>query len=325
MAETNQNLTTPPATDGSRAHASEGLPRLAGDRATTQAEVAQFRRDGHVCVRELASADEVRAYGPTIERTALGLSREKRALEDRDTYSQAFLQVPNLWLVDPVVTPFVLAERFARVAAELLGVEGVRLYHDQALIKEARGGYTPWHQDKFYWPLDTDATITMWMPLVDVPAEVGSMRFMSGTHERGHLGEYAIGEESERVFGTLAEKEGLEIESHGAMAAGDATFHHGWTLHSAPENPTNISRPVMTIIYFADGARVTTLDHANHRLDQALWMPGREPGEAADTPFNPCLWPGRKTDLVTPKRDGAYWKAVALAAKELGAGSVGPE
>src|SRR5207249_11996994 len=58
------------------------------------------------------------------------------------------------------------------------------LYHDQALFKEAGGGRTPWHQDMYYWPLDTDRTITMWMPLVDVPAEVGSMLFASGSQDR---------------------------------------------------------------------------------------------------------------------------------------------
>ena len=61
------------------------------------------------------------------------------------------------------------APRFAEVAARLLGVEGVRLYHDQGLFKEPGGGPTPWHQDGYYWPLDTERTITLWMPLVDVP------------------------------------------------------------------------------------------------------------------------------------------------------------
>ena len=36
----------------------------------------------------------------------------------------------------------------------LLQTPGVRMYHDQALYKEAGGGYTPWHVDQFYWPLD---------------------------------------------------------------------------------------------------------------------------------------------------------------------------
>lgn len=297
------------------------VPPLAGDRATTPDEMDGFRTNGHVCIRSLASAAEVAAYAPSIERAAREHSREKRPIRERNTYAQAFLQVPNLWLADPVVKRFVLAPRFARVAAELLGVERVRLYHDQALFKEPEGGYTPWHQDQFYWPLDTEATITMWLPLVDVPAEVGTMRFVSGSHERGYLGDHAIGDESQRIFSQLIEREGLEVADYGAMATGDATFHHGWTLHSAPANPTALMRSVMTIIYFADGARVAPLDHPNRRLDRAMWLPGCEPGERAATPFNPVLWPAPAEVVETPARGAEYWRDVTTAAKELGIGA----
>lgn len=53
------------------------------------------------------------------------------------------------------------------IIIDLVGVENVRLSHDQALFKEPGGGHTLGHQDKFYWPLDTDKMITIWMPLVD--------------------------------------------------------------------------------------------------------------------------------------------------------------
>ncbi|MBV8689372.1 MAG: phytanoyl-CoA dioxygenase family protein [Candidatus Eremiobacteraeota bacterium] len=49
----------------------------------------------------------------------------------------------------------------------------MRLYHDQALIKEPGAGYTPWHADQFYWPLDSAKTITAWVPLRAVPLEMG--------------------------------------------------------------------------------------------------------------------------------------------------------
>ncbi len=108
-------------------------------------------------------------------------SRETRSLEDRDTYGKAFLQLLNLWRVDDSVRQFVFAGRFAEVAARLLGVKAVRLYHDQALFKEAGGGRTPCHQDQFYWPFDSDQTVTLWMPLIDITADIGSMTFASGS------------------------------------------------------------------------------------------------------------------------------------------------
>lgn len=251
---------------------------------------AAFDRDGHTVVRGLMSADELAVYGPAIERAAQQHAWEKRPLEERDTYGKAFLQVPNLWEHDPVVREFVMARRFASVAAQLLGVEGVRLYHDQALFKEPGGGHTPWHQDQHYWPLDTDRTITMWMPLVDVPAEIGGMTFADGSHRLGDLGRWEIGDDSEAHFDDEVRTRGLSLTHHGPFTAGDATFHAGWTLHRAPANPTSTMRSVMTIIYFADGARVSEPDHDHRKLDLVLWLRGRQPGDVADGDANPLLY-----------------------------------
>src|SRR5512140_3690692 len=104
----------------------------------------------------------------------------------------AFIQVMNLWVRDEAVRRYVLARRFAKIAADLMGVKGVRIYHDQALYKEAGGGITPWHQDHYYWPMDTDNTITMWMPLMDITPEMGTLVFASGSQVNGHLGNIPI-------------------------------------------------------------------------------------------------------------------------------------
>jgi hypothetical protein len=248
---------------------------------------------GHTVVRGLGPRAELDAIRPVVEDIARRRARRVGPLGERDTYGQAFLQVANLWEHDDAVRRFVFAPRFARAAADLLGVDGVRLYHDQALVKEPGGGRTPWHQDQVYWPLDTDRTVTMWMPLVDVPADVGTMTFASGSHRRGNLGEHLIGDESDAAHGEVIERLGLVPETHGALAAGDATFHLGWTLHRAPANPTDRLRVVMTVIYFADGARIGALDSEARRFDHHHWLGGVPEGAVADGPRNPRLWPVR--------------------------------
>jgi hypothetical protein len=84
---------------------------------------------------------------------------------------------------------------------------------------------------------------------------------------------------------------GFTLQTHGAMAAGDATFHAGWTLHSAPPNPTDLLREVMTIIYVADGSRVVNVDSPERRFDLSSWLPGLAEGDVVDTPINPRVWP----------------------------------
>jgi ectoine hydroxylase-related dioxygenase (phytanoyl-CoA dioxygenase family) len=255
------------------------------------ATVEAFRRDGHVCVRGLAAAAEVAAVRPAIEAAAARRTTDVAPLEERDTYGKAFLQAINLWRLDDAVRRFVFGRRFAGVAAALLGVDGVRLYHDQALIKEAGGGHTPWHQDQTYWPLDGAGTVTMWMPLVDVTEEIGTMTFASGSHRLGDLRTPGISDETEAAFAAAVRDRGLRTATHGALAAGDATFHAGWTLHRAPPNPTSAVRPVMTVIYFADGTRVAEPVDDFQRFDLALWLKGLAPGDLAASERNPLLYP----------------------------------
>ena len=269
----------------------EALPALDTPYTVEPSAAAQFAADGHALLRRLASATEVAAYRGRIEAAAARASFERRPLRERDTYGAAFLQCVNLWRVDAAVRRFVSSPRFAKAAADLLAVDGVRLYHDQALLKEPGGGHTPWHQDQFYWPFDTEKTITMWMPLADLDAAVGSMTFATGSHRAGKLRGHAISDASEAEFARLVRDEQLPEHTYGALRAGDATFHAGWTLHRAGPNPTDRMRPVMTVIYFADGARVSEPDSVYQRFDLATWLPGMQPGDLAASEINPRLWP----------------------------------
>lgn len=252
--------------------------------------IDEYRAKGHAVVRGLASQSEIDTYLPAISDATFRMRGDAKPMSERDTYGKAFIQSMNLWTIDDTVRRFVFAKRFARVAAELLGVPGVRLYHDQALFKEPGGGLTPWHQDQVYWPLDTDKTITMWMPLVDVPSDVGSVEFVSGSHRSGDLGGAEIGDDSQQYFDHLIAERGLRTQSYAPMRAGDASFHSGWTLHGAPANETRTMRCVMTIIYYADGTRVGALDNPMRENDARQWLGERRTGEMADGPLNPLLW-----------------------------------
>jgi ectoine hydroxylase-related dioxygenase (phytanoyl-CoA dioxygenase family) len=166
----------------------------------------------------------------------------------------------------------------------------VRIYHDQALFKEPGGGHTPWHQDQIYWPLDTRNTVTLWMPLVPINEEVGSMTFASGTHKEGFISKQVISDESHKTLQQYITSKGFEQFQYGAMAAGDATFHSGWTAHCAPGNPTDTMREVMTIIYMADGIRIAEPDSSAQKNDMEAVFPGLKPGDLAASEINPLVY-----------------------------------
>ena len=99
-----------------------------------------------------------------------------------------------------------------------------------------------------------------------------------------------ISDHSEEALQSFIAERGYETTTYGAMAAGDATFHSGWTLHGAPGNPTLTMREVMTIIYFADGTLVGAADNANRQNDLVGWLPGLAPGDLAATEINPLVY-----------------------------------
>lgn len=252
-----------------------------------QQAVVDYQKNGHVLLPELASATEIATYRQAIREAVERYNTETRPLTQRDTYGRAFLQIFNLWERDAAVRRFTLAKRFAQVAAWLMGCERVRIYHDQALYKEPGGGPTPWHQDQYYWPLDTDQTITMWMPLIDTTYEMGLMTFASGSQRQGYVDKLGISDASQSFLENYIREQGFPIASEPAMRAGDATFHAGWTLHAAPGNQSDRMREVMTIIYFADGARAIEPDNKGRVADLDRWMPGIHPGELAASSLNP--------------------------------------
>src|ERR1051325_10181425 len=105
------------------------LPDLASDYPVSADQIAGYQQQGHVVLRGVALPQEVAAYRPVLAEAVARYKTETRPLAERDTYGKAFLQVTNLWERDDAVRRFVMARRFAKSAADLMGVDGVRLYH----------------------------------------------------------------------------------------------------------------------------------------------------------------------------------------------------
>lgn len=256
----------------------------------SEAQIQEFRKNGHTLVRGVMRADEVPPYREAINNAAYKFNTENRSLEERDTYGKAFLQIMNLWEVDADVRKFTLAKRFAKIAADLLGVENVRIYHDQALYKEPGGGFTPWHQDQYYWPLSSNKTVTMWMPLIDITEDMGMLTFASESQHSGFVENIAISDESEAILEKFITDKGYSISRPKYMNAGDATWHYGWTLHTAGGNKsTDTTREVMTIIFIADGMTVTDPQNKHQENDRQRWLCGLEPGSPAASELNPLV------------------------------------
>ncbi|MEU8222948.1 phytanoyl-CoA dioxygenase family protein [Kribbella sp. NPDC048915] len=263
-------------------------PELETDYTLSRSAVAHFRTHGFVKLKNVLSGDTIAEYEPEITEKVLELAADV-PLEERDTYGQAFLQVTNLWQDSERVLEFVSSPRLARIAAQLLGVQSVRLYHDQALYKEAGGGITPWHADQYYWPFASDRCVTVWIPLQETPMAMGPLSFAAGSHTFEHGRDLPISDESEQALQeALAAQDFPEVSE--PYELGEVSYHLGWTFHHAPPNTTDVPRRVMTIIYIDADMRIAAPVNENQELELAHWMPGAQAGDPITSPLNPVLY-----------------------------------
>ena len=215
--------------------ARRGVPRSRRGRTS-------LRKDGFVKLPGVLSPATIAAYEPEITSTLFERNTQTLPLEERTTYHKAFLQVTNMWPHNETVRRFVFSARLAKIAADLLEVESVRLFADQGLYKEPGGGITPWHADQYHWPLSSDRSITVWVPLQETSREMGPLSFAVGSH-RLELGRnLPISDESEAAVQAALEAAGLEVEDGPYSSARSATTSAGPSTMPTRTGPARRAR-----------------------------------------------------------------------------------
>jgi ectoine hydroxylase-related dioxygenase (phytanoyl-CoA dioxygenase family) len=258
-----------------------------------ESAVRQFRENGFIRLPGVLSQETLAYYAPELDRLVdEGNQLKNVPLEQRTLYDQAFIQVCNLWTRSDKVRELAFSARLARIASELLGTRGVRMWHDQALYKEPSGAFTPWHVDQQYWPMGNPNSVTAWIPLQPVPIEMGPLCFGRGSHHK-HIGrDLEISAESEERIAAAVKKQKID-EVQEPFALGDVSFHLGWTLHRAGPNTMASIRRVFTIIYMDIDMRLVTPKNKNQQRDWETWTPSTQIGEVMNDPLNAVLYEAR--------------------------------
>lgn len=253
----------------------------------TVEQIAFYRKNGYVRLKNVFTPEVLEHYRRAISSKVAELNTQHLPMEQRSVYQKAFLQIMNLWLESELVKEFVGSKRLGRIAAELMGCRGVRLYHDQALYKEPGGGITPWHADQYYWPVDSDRTTTAWIPLQETPLEMGPLAFAPGSYKIETGRDLEIGDDSEQKIQRSLKAYPVH---ESAFELGEVSFHSGWTFHRAGANRTERPREVMTVIYVDQDIRLTEPKNKDQKNDKERWCPGVEIGHVLDSPLNPVLY-----------------------------------
>jgi len=255
----------------------------------TPEQIEFYHQNQYIKLKQVFDEDTISFFNEAIGRRVEALKTDTTPLEQRSTYGKAFLQLFNLWREDDVVKELIFSKRLAKIATDLMQTAGTRIYHDQALFKEGGGGITPWHADQYYWPLETDKTITAWIPLQATPLEMGPLEFSAGSHQIVDGRDLEISDESER---SLHQKLRVTDFKHviEPFDLGEVSFHSGWVFHRAGANTTDQMRKVMTVIYMDKDMVLKNPDNKNQINDWNTWCPGAKIGEVINSPINPIIY-----------------------------------
>jgi len=257
--------------------------------SVTPAQVNYFSENGFIKIKNIFEPTVIDYMNIVISKEVDRLNNQQIPLEERDTYGKAFLQIMNLWTHTSAVKDIVFSKKIAQIATGLMQTAGVRLYHDQALFKEPKGGHTPWHADQYYWPLDTENTVTAWIPLQATPLNYGPLEFSAGSNKLTAGRDKQISDESQAFLEAELKRNAFNhvVEP---FDVGEISFHRGWLYHRAGPNVSGNMRKVMTMIYMDKDTVLKTPENHNQQADWDTWCPGATVGEIVNTPLNPVLY-----------------------------------
>jgi len=288
-----------------------------------------FEREGHVVTRGLLARQEFEELALPLRRLAEGdgaeahAEREDAARHAAETMSQGglpdeappFLQTFNPHRRHAAALRLALALPLAAAAATLLCASRVRLYQTALFWKRPGDDATGWHADLWTVPLATNDFVSVWLPLrqVDGPQDA-PLFYRPRTHR--DLAVMAHDEQYEELGVDIDDvpPPGLHGVHHAPLAEGDATWHHGWTIHGAPPvgvlppepeagagaagaaHAARAGRLAFGAAYFADGA--LALREAPDPEDEPsyeAWLGDVVAGAPVSHQMLPLVWPPAAT------------------------------
>ena len=253
-------------------------------------QVDAYRRDGFLLVEGFLDDVELERWRSATD-AAVADRLETTELPGDEYYRRTFLQLQRLADTSDAVAELVLDPRLGEVVTTLAGIEGVRVWHDQALIKPPYGNPTAWHLDNPFWSFFSHDAISIWVALDDATLENGCLWYLPGTHRSARFELTEIGTSFGALFDAYPEWLGVEPVA-APCAAGGAVFHNGLVAHAAGANMTPRPRRAMTCAYMPVGS---TFNGTQNILPDAYVASLAVGDVLADDAINPVVYQSAST------------------------------
>ena len=259
-------------------------------------QLEAFRRDGFVVIEEgFIDEEAIELLRERFDRLFAGEYEtgirpdEVNWVAGRDPEDRT-RQICNGWKADRAIAARVLSERTGRLAAELMGWDGVRILQDNCIWKPPGTKALGMHQDGSYLDyLVPPAMVTCWVALDDTSAEAGTITFAAGSHRwprapenRGEF--HAPADWLAPVKRALPPGEELRLVPV-VVKAGGASFHHHNTFHGSGPNTASVHRRAAISHLIPADAEF----HPEH-VDPVYSRYRRVDDTALDESFFPIVW-----------------------------------
>ena len=252
-------------------------------------QIASYQDNGYVVIENFLDSHELETWRQVTEAAvALSVAQSPNAdglSEEEKYYNRVFTQCMRLMDIHPGMHELMMDETLGRWAGTLAQVDGIRIWHDQALFKPAYGNPTGWHLDCPYWSFSSRDAISMWVALDDATRDNGCLYYLPGTHKTAHFANYGITNNLGGLFAVYPEWRSIATVGC-PCPAGSAVFDNGIVAHGAGANMTNKSRRAMTCAYMPDGAVFNGVEN----ILPAEYAQTLKIGDPIRSDFNPLIW-----------------------------------
>jgi len=225
----------------------------------TPQQIEAYQRDGFLPIERFLTEAELAELRAAVDEAVASMGNRKvsaglDAMKDADDYyDRVFKQRLNLWRINETVKRYMLSPALGEMLSQLAGVDGIRVWHDQALIKPPFGNPTGWHLDNPYWSFSSRRSISIWIALDASTYQNGCMYYVPGSQDIADYRNVPISEDIGALFRVYPEF--LKRGTTGVpLPAGGCAFHNGLTAHGAGANMTTGQRRAMTCAYMPEGS-----------------------------------------------------------------------
>ncbi len=266
----------------------------------TESDVAQFERDGVICLRGMFDAEWIARMNRAVDRIKDAqhpLARPREVTKALGGKSGRYHINSFVWPWDEDFKAWVLESPCAEIAARLMRADEVRLFYDQVFVKEPQTAeMTDWHQDLPFWPMRGNDIASVWVALTTVNQDNSAVEYVAGSHKWGKFYAAAIPDKDPRFKSDLEPCPNFSQQKGNPqyrflswdMAPGDCLVHHPLTVHGAEGNFSPTRRRVgISTRYFGRDACWDPRPATMKITGDPVLEPGRRPED--DRVF-PVAW-----------------------------------